>query len=365
MKNIDRKKLVIIFCVCLIILGGVIYYMGNKNKIKDMPLTEGVYVVPTMNDEVKSDSAWCATFQLVWNDLKNEVVKQDIVFSPQLAMAENLNKEDFTEDMISDEYYFKIYGLKTKALKEKIEAGIKEKFNQKSDILNDFGWSDDELDDSNNPDYDRYFFYTMLYRKFEYKTKFKELNKDNFGKYDNIRYFGIDDDSNEKVRDNLSVIFYNSRDDFAIKVKTKSDDEVIFYKNPKGNTFNEMYKNMMKEKKNYIDGTYFGENDKFKAPYIDFNVKREYDELANKAFMTADGKTSYIAKAIQTINFSLDEKGGKVKSEAAVDWKNVSVVEDEERKFYLDDTFAIFLKEKSKDKPYFAAKIDDIRKYQN
>lgn len=221
MKNIGKKKLAIIFCVCLIILGGVIYYMSNEAK--DMPLTEGVYVVPTMNDEVKSDSAWCATFQLVWNDLKNEVVKQDIVFSPQLAMAENLNKEDFTEDMISDEYYFKIYGLKTKTLKEKIEAGIKEKFNQTSDILGDFDWSDDELDDPNNYDYDRYFFYTMLYREFEYKTKFRELDKDNFGKYENIKYFGIDNDSNKKVRDNISVLFYNSNDDFAIKLKTKSD----------------------------------------------------------------------------------------------------------------------------------------------
>ncbi len=365
MKNINKKKFVIVVCICLIILGGVIYFMGNKNKIKDKPLTKGIYVVPTMNDEVKSDSAWCATFQLVWNDMKNEVVKQDIVFSPQLAMAENLNKEDFTENMISDEYYFKIYGLKTKALKEKIEAGIKEKFNQTSDILGDFDWSDDELDDPNNHDYDRYFFYTMLYREFEYKTKFKELNEGNFGKYKNIKYFGIDDDSNEKVRDNLGVLFYNSRDDFAIKLKTKSDDEVIFYKNPKGSTFNEMYENMMKEKKNYKDGTYFGESDKFKAPYIDFNVKKEYDELANKAFKTADGKDSYIAKAIQTINFSLDEKGGKVKSEAAIDWKSMSAVADEEREFYLDDTFVIFLKEKSKDKPYFAARIDDIRKYQN
>ena len=97
MKNINKKKFVIVVCTCLIILGGVIYFMDNKNKIKDKPLTEGIYVVPTMNDEVKSDSAWCATFQLVWNDMKNEVVKQDIVFSPQLAMADNLNKEDFTD----------------------------------------------------------------------------------------------------------------------------------------------------------------------------------------------------------------------------------------------------------------------------
>ncbi len=358
MNNINKKKFVIGVCTCLIILGGVIYFMGNKNKIKDMPLTEGVYVVPTMNDEVKSDSAWCATFQLVWNDMKDEVVKQDIVFTPQLVMAENLNKEDFTEDMISDEYYFKIYGLKTKALKEKIEAGIKEKFNQKSDILNDFDWPDNSNDD-------RYFFYTMLYREFEYKTKFSKLDKDNFGKYKNIKYFGIDNDSNDSVRKQIEVLFYNSNDDFAIKLKTKSDDEVILYKNPKGTTFNEIYENMMKEKKNYKSSSNFSENDKFKVPYINFNVKKEYDEFADKTFLTADGKEFYIDRAIQTINFSLNEKGGKIKSEAAVDFNTISIVEEESREFYLDDTFVIFLKEKSKDKPYFAARIDDIRKYQN
>ncbi len=332
--------------------------MGNKNKVKDMPLTEGVYVVPTMNDEIKSDSAWCATFQLVWNDMKNELVKQDIVFSPQLVTAENLNKEDFTDDMISDEYYFKIYGLKTKSLKEKIEVGIKEKFNQTSEILDDFDWPEDSNDG-------RYFFYTMLYREFSYKTKFSKLEKEDFGEYKNIKYFGIDNDSSNSVRNQIEVLFYNSKDDFAVKLKTKSDDEVILYKNPKGSTFNEIYENMLVENKNYKFSTNFLENDKFKVPYINFNVKKEYDEFIGKSFLTADGKESYIDKAIQTINFSLDEKGGKIKSEAAVDFNSISVVEEESREFYLDDTFVIFLKEKSKDKPYFAARIDDIRKYQN
>ena len=31
MKNINKKKFVIVVCTCLIILGGVIYFMGNKN----------------------------------------------------------------------------------------------------------------------------------------------------------------------------------------------------------------------------------------------------------------------------------------------------------------------------------------------
>lgn len=55
-------------------------------------------------------------------------------------MATNLNKESFTEDMISDSYYFKVFGPKTIKLKEEIVNGIKEKFNQTSDILDDFDW---------------------------------------------------------------------------------------------------------------------------------------------------------------------------------------------------------------------------------
>ncbi len=359
MKNINKKKFVIALCTCLIILGGILYFMCDKNKIKDMSLTNGIYVVPTMSDEIKSDSSWCATFQLVWNDMKNEVVKQNIVFNPQTDMAENLNKEEFTEDMLSDEYYFKTYGLKNKTLKEKIQAGIKEKFNQTSDLLDEFDWADDEDNDS-------YFFYTMLYRKFEYKTRFSKLNKDKFGKYENINYFGIDGKSNDSVRKQIKVLFYNSEDDFAVKLETKNNDEVIFYKNPKGNNFNEIYENMVKSLSEYDGNNTFGDYDEFKAPYINFNVEREYDELSFKDFYTSTGEKLYIEKAIQTINFSLDEKGGKIKSEAAIDVDLISIdYDDEIRKFYLDDTFVIFLKENSKDMPYFAARIDDIRKYQN
>ena len=32
--------------------------------------------------------------------------------------------------------------------------------------------------------------------------------------------------------------------------------------------------------------------------------------------------------------------------------------------FNIDNTFALFLKEESKDKPYFAARIENIKKYQ-
>ena len=72
-----------------------------------------------------------------------------------------------------------------------------------------------------------------------------------------------------------------------------------------------------------------------------------------------------IYKAIQTISFSLDEKGGRIKSEAASDIKTTAMENYEEKRYFnVDNTFVLFLKEEGKDRPYFAARIDDIRKYQ-
>ena len=357
-----KKKVLIPLIVLFIAVTIVIYLFINENK-KNIPLTKNVNVVPTMLDTIDNDSSWCATFQLIWNDMKNKVVKKDIVFTPQEEIVTNLNKENFKENMISDDYYFKIYGPKTKKLKEEIEKGIKEKFNQKSDILDKFNWSEE---DSDNKNLRRYFFYTMLYREFEYKTKFNLLDKAAFGKYKDVKYFGLKNDSTEKQREQLEVLFYNSKDDFAIKIHTKSNDEVIFYKNPVGKTFNEIYENMINNTNNYTGNRNLEENDKFKAPLIDLNVEREYSELENRKFKTATEDEAIIERAVQTIKFSLDEKGGKIKSEAAIDFKSTTIGKVAEiREFNVDDAFALFLKESSKEKPYFALKVNDITKYQS
>ena len=82
------------------------------------------------------------------------------------------------------------------------------------------------------------------------------------------------------------------------------------------------------------------DNDEFKAPMIDFNVKREYDELSNKIFTSKEGKEYVIDTAIQTISFSLDEKGGKIKSEATTDVKTMAMPNmNEPRYFNIDNTF--------------------------
>ena len=132
------NKKIIISIAILIIIAVIIFSLITKNNsnenitnpstninnmgteiTSDNPpeKTEGMTVVPTMRDIITTDASWCGTFQLVWNDMKNEVVKQDVVFTPQEEMVTNLNKEEFKASMISDEYYFKKYGLKSLELK--------------------------------------------------------------------------------------------------------------------------------------------------------------------------------------------------------------------------------------------------------
>ena len=360
MKVLKKQKGIILLVVAGILIVGITAVIFAKSMEDDMEKTRGVKVVTTLIEQVKKDTCWCGTFQLVWNDLKNEVVKKDVVFNPQVEMADNLNKETFTQKMLSEDYYYKTYGVPTFELKKKIEKDIKRKFNQKSDILDDFEWSEKGGDE--------YFFYSMLYRKFEFVKEFDKLKNGAFGSDSKkAKYFGIKDSTDEEVGEQIEVLFYNSKDDFAILINTKNNDEVIFYKNPKGKTFMDIYNNMNKQAKTYSGNRSFERRDMFKAPCLQVNATSDYKEIENKEFITNNKQMPKmkISKAVQTVKFVLNEKGGEVKSEAAISAKmSMRPVEDKPRQFFVDDTFTLFLREKGKDMPYFAMNVDDISKYQ-
>lgn len=74
---------------------------------------------------------------------KNEIVKQDIEFSPQLDCVDNLNKSAFSADMISAEDYYKTYGIISPELKTQIETDLNNKFGRTSDFINNFNWNTD------------------------------------------------------------------------------------------------------------------------------------------------------------------------------------------------------------------------------
>ncbi len=344
---------------------------ANQNQNIEKQETEDINVVATLEDAITQNSTWCGTFQLVWNDMVNNVVEQDIVFTPQLDIVKNLNKQTFTENDLSEESYYKVYDLLTLDLKSKIEKEVKKKFNEKSDIINQIDWSNAPKDNSGyTDDHEEYLFYAMLKKEFNFENEFDELENDIFGtKYNDIKYFGIDRKSDQKLYSQVEVLYYNSEDDFAIILNTKEQEQIILARGLEGNSFGAMYNDIVKKKNNYTGNTKFTGNDFLKVPNINLDAFKSFDELADKYFYAKDGDLCNIRQAMQTIKVELDKSGGKIKSEAAIvltkDTTAITEPVITNRYFYLNDEFTMFLKEIDKDIPYFAANIEDITLFQN
>ena len=365
-KKITRKIAFVILMILLVLYVNdliriklnktVIFSMWGRKYEVNYEDTE-MQIVTSLEDKITQNSVWCGTFNLIWNDLKNDLAKQDIIFKEQTESVNNLNKGTFSTKDISEESYYKVYGTPNKELKEKIEKAIRTKFNEKSDILNDFNWEDAEETD--------YFLYAMLKKDFKFEKVFTELENGKFGNFENIKYFGINEQTEEQVRNQVKVLYYESKDNFSIKLTTQGNDEIILSKGNKEDNFLEIYKEINEKSEKYKGNRNFTELDKLKIPNISFKLKKEFEELENKPFYLSNGREYVITKALQTIQFELDKEGGKIKSEAGMMVKDAIAVEEiEKREFYIDDTFTIFLQEEGKDLPYFAARISNIKNVQ-
>ena len=335
----------------------VIFSTWGRKYVPPAKVNTKLNIVTSLEDEITSNTAWCGTFNLIWNDLKNDLAKQDIIFNPQPTMVDNLNKGTFNTSYLSEDSYYKVYGTPTPELKKQIEKAIKEKFNETSSILDDFNWENGQDGD--------HFLYVMLKKQFEFPKVFTKLENGDFGKYKNVKYFGIDSSTDEAVRDQVEVLYYNSSSDFAIKLKTKQNDEVIISRGNTETNFGDTFKSITEKSSKYKGMHSFSETDKLKIPNIKFNLKEEITEVENKPFTFSNGQEYCIEKALQTIEFELDEKGGRIKSEAGMMNKATAIMPTEKpRDFLVDDTFTIFLKEEGRDLPYFAAQISDISQVQ-
>lgn len=209
----------------------------------------------------------------------------------------------------------------------------------------------------------------MLKKEFNFKNKFDELDNGTFGtKYKDIKYFGIEKNSDSKLYDQVEVLYYNSESDFAVILNTKEGEQIILSRGAEGGNFARIYNNIIEKSKAYTGNKEFTKNDFLKVPNIKFNTKKEFNELCDKEFLAKDGDRCMIEQAIQTIELEMDKSGGKLKSEAAIVMtKEMAIMPSEEvenRYFYLNDEFTMFLKESGKDMPYFAANIEDITLFQ-
>lgn len=311
-------------------------------------------ILATMNDEMpQGNTLWVGTFQIVWNEVIDNLTKHPIEFvGGTTVTAQNLNKREFNKSDIGEDSYYTKYGIVSPELKKEIEKGLKEKFNETSDILGAFNFTHDPM---------KMFFYAMLKKDFKFLEPFDKLSEGTFGTQNSekVKYFGVNQNSDGKLYKNVSVLFYNSLNDYAVKLNTKTNDRVILYRTDEQKKFNEYFEDIKKKDKTFNDRKYFGYYDRLKVPDLSLYLMTSFKDVEGKNIKNSDFR---IDQTIETIDFKMDNEGVKLKSEAAMMMRATSAfgAKPQIRYYYFDKDFVLFLIEEGKDVPYYAMRITDV-----
>ena len=258
MKNNKILKILSIILIISITISGIVYasYRIYEN-IKRTTLT------PTYTGELgdtNTNNIWVGSFQLAWNEFLDTRLKgKELKFENyESNLANELNKRGFTKEMISEEsYYIKVAETEPK-LKDEIEAELKNKFNYKSTVL-------DSLDFTKIDGSKCYTLYSMLCKNFEFIRPFDKLSGIKFKDSENwYKSFGIENSSSEELNSNVEVLYYTKisdtnlmSDDFAVKLKTKGEDEVIICRTDSSDSFEDIYKEINTKANNYTGNREF------------------------------------------------------------------------------------------------------------
>lgn len=337
------KKILVSLAILVAMIGGISTAQAQE--------VNSIEVLPTMNTQSTAQNRiWVGTFQLVWNELTDKIVKAPVKFLDfDSQMANNLNQKHFKKSNLNEKSYYVKSGIVSPALKAEIEKNIKSKFHETSDILKMF-------DFTYNPE--KIFIYAMLKKDFRFTNAFDKLATGNFGNsQEKVKYFGINDNSNQKLYKNVNVLFYNDDNDFAVKLYTKGKDEVLLYRTNDDKTFDKYYAELNDKTAKYSGDKNFVKNDTLTIPDIKLYQETSFNELEGHQIV---GTNMQIDKTIETVDFRMNNKGVKLKSEAAIMLRCMSLAPREGRDFTFNNNFVLFLIEKNQNTPYYAMKVSDV-----
>lgn len=331
----------------------------------ERPLEESGLLVASDQSPASGNAAWCAPMQICWDNLAEDLNEgEPLAEEGKPAIVAELNHGHFEADMLSDDHYVTYSGPQTKAAKAEIEALIDERFGQTSDILDMLDWADDEAEAL-------ILFYAMLYRKFTFAQPFDVLDPAPFGTdaggnlTEDVAYFGADSSSEPGLLEQVTPVFWESGDRFASQVYCEEGDILILARGLQGSTFDELWNDYMDAVASSSDYLSVAS---FACPKLTIDVLTSYRDLEGLTFEVAAVDEIVIEKALQTLRFTLDEKGGEIKSEAAISVRATGFFMDEPqpRDFRFDDSFVLFLVDGTSTGeyyPYAGLLVNDIAEF--
>jgi hypothetical protein len=316
-------------------------------KVKATELKSTV-ITPHLEEKILSGKnlLYCSSFQLAWNELWDNIIKDKISLQDNPQIAQVLNKRSVDKTSISEESYLAMSGYGKDDIVNKINDALKQKFG-------DEAW---KVENKLNPD--DIIAYAFMFKNLEFEKEFEKIKEPlNFGGT-KVSAFGIESskDKTEDIRKQVNILDYKSDNDFVIELKSKSDkDEIILAKvSPEENLMKTYYsiQTRIKGEKN-LESDY----SKLIIPKFNFDISKNYEELEKKDVLNKGFEDYLVEEASQRTRFKLDEKGVVLKSEGKIILtKSAAPVM---KNLIFDKPFMLILKEKNSEVPYFVMWVDN------
>ena len=328
---------------------------GDSKKLRQS------VIVPTLDEPVPAgkNAVWCATFQMAWERLKDDVAGEPIEVTNAGGTADRLNHAAIAGGDLPDGSYYAAAGFTDDGIVEKIRREMRERFQVEPADLDDKGAEVVAFAylRANVP-------FTLPYFENDEQFRFTDAQ----GKRTRVSSFGLrekDQSSCFELRDQVEVLYlhregkWGQPDEFALDLcRDSRPNQVILACVPRKTTLlatlEDLERKMAKSRPDEQDRQ-LGSNSTLLVPNLNWKVSHHFAELegANKQLLNTKLRGLWIKTALQTIDFRLDCSGVSLESKAHL------VAACADPCFVFDRPFLIVVKKRGAARPFFVMWVDN------
>ncbi len=323
-------------------------------------------IVPTLDTPVPKGQniIWCASFQIAWDKLRTDIVKEPLKIKNAQETASRLNKSNISEhDLPSGSFYAKA-GFTTDGIEEEIVK----------DMQKQFPSADLAILEKTPSVPDSLVAFAYLQTSVSFTLPFLRNTEDFFfhdssrRKY-KVNSFGIrkkDSNTNRDLRAQIEVLHYEDDQnqvakEFALDLCRYTPVQVIVALIKQEATLSETLSRLKEKIGAFLKTEYYHsfrvikQRDILLVPEMNYNIQHHFSELEghDKIIQNQVVAGYWVEEAVQNIQFALDRSGARLASWSSYRTRGYP------RQFLLDQPFLIIMKKRDAKNPFFVMWVDN------
>lgn len=352
------------------------YYLIQRIEYSKIPEISSVdssslkhtSIVPTLDSPCPKNRnvIWCSSFQLAWNQMKNDVIGEPIQVVGVEELAARLNTAEQSSADLEPRSFYAAAGRINQGIINRIEKDMAAKFPSHS--LPDFSYI------SAYPEGILAYSYLMANVPFKYPYR-QVINEfiftDSNGLKTNVDAFGVWGlhSQYKRMREQAEILYFHEdrnetninlrMKEFAIDLCEHSKPyqvvaAVVEPKDSLAQTLDYVRRQITDFNKNsrYRDMTRLDDIDVLMLPEMFWEIDHRFDELIGKIVANANPPMP-VLEAMQWIKFKLDRCGAMLESEANI---RVAAIP---RFFKFNRPFLVYMKKRDCEQPFFVMWVDN------